>query len=372
MAVQNKHIYLTFNSIKYMINKKSHNPLYRFLMESKFRWCRHLVLVFSIAIILTNHIYIIYEGQTEIINIYGVMAGYILVYLSILYLNLFLLIPRLLLKAKYIEYILLLLGIIFIFSLGEIGAEYYIHKSNDIPFGQYSFFSPERNKFIDLFSNYFIYTLYLLSVSVVAFYKYWINNVEKVERLKTEQLHSELDNLKSRISTTFLLNKLHIAAQLCRIYPSKSSRILLQLSRILRYQLYDCSRESVLLSSEIKFLNDYLDLEKICNDNLDFKIITPSTLPSCFIPPLLLISIVEKSLKQLSGRENSVWINLGFNIVGEELIFTCTDNREVIEIPEDYSTLYKRLELLQNVKYKLSATSDKEQKQHKVILQYER
>jgi LytS/YehU family sensor histidine kinase len=262
----------------------------------------------------------------------------------------------------------------FLLSLGDIYAEYCIYKCYDIPFGQYSFFSPGRNWFIDLFSNFFIFTLYLTSISVVAFYKNWIDNTEKVERLKTEQLHSELDNLKSRISTEFLSNKLHQAAKLCRTHPSKSSQILLQLSRVLRYQLYDCSRENVLLSSEIKFLNDYLDLEKTCNNNLDFKIITPETLPNCLIPPLLLLSIVEKSLKHLSGREDSIWINLEFSFVGKRLIFTCKDNREIIEMTErveDYLTLYKRLELLQSYKYELNTLSDKVQNQYKVIFQYE-
>lgn len=357
-----------------MSDCKQYNPLYHFLMESKFRWYRHLILVFSIGIILANHIYITYEGQTEYINVYGIMTGYMLVYLSVFYLNLYIFIPRLLLKNKYIEYGLILLGAMFFLSLGDVYAEYYIHKYYNILFGQYSFFSHGRNRFIDLFSNFFIFTLYLISISVVLFYRNWINNTEKVERLKTEQLHTELDNLKSRISTEFLLNKLHQAAKLCRIHPSKSSQILLQLSRVLRYQLYDCSRENVLLSSEIKFLNDYLDLEKNCNNKLDFKIITPETLPNCLIPPLLLISIVEKSLKHLFGREDSIWINLEFSFVGERLIFTCKDNRKMIETMEsleDYSTLHKRLKLLQSDKYELNTLSDKVQNQHKVTFQYE-
>jgi hypothetical protein len=162
-----------------MSKGKQNNPLYNFLMESKFRWCRHFMLVFSIGIILANHIYITYEGQTENVNMNGIMAGYLLVYLSALYLNLYLFIPRLLLKTKYIEYTLVLLGTMFVISLGDICAEYYIHKCYDIPFGQYSFFFLERSRFIDFFSNFFIFTLYLVSVSVVAFYKHWISNYRK-------------------------------------------------------------------------------------------------------------------------------------------------------------------------------------------------
>ena len=267
-----------------MINRELHNPLYSFLIKSKFRWLRHIVLIISVGIILANHLYITYEGQTENISIHWIMLLYILLSLTATYLNIYIFIPRLLLKGRYIKYALALLTTIFIFSLGDIWIEHYMHKYYGIPFGQYSFHHSERYQIIDFLSTFFTFLLYLFSVSVITFYKHWIIDVQKVEQLKTEQLHTELDNLKSRIGTEFLLDKLHKAAEYSKTNPPNASRILLQLSRVLRYQLYDCSREFVLLSSEMKFFNDYLNLEKICNPNLDFSIQHSQTIKNCFIP----------------------------------------------------------------------------------------
>jgi len=302
------------------------------------------------------------------------MLLYILLSLTATYLNIYIFIPRLLLKGRYIKYALALLTTIFIFSLGDIWIEHYMHKYYGIPFGQYSFHHSERYQIIDFLSTFFTFLLYLFSVSVITFYKHWIIDVQKVEQLKTEQLHTELDNLKSRIGTEFLLDKLHKAAEYSKTNPPNASRILLQLSRVLRYQLYDCSREFVLLSSEMKFFNDYLNLEKICNPNLDFSIQHSQTIKNCFIPPLLLISVVEESLKVLSYQEGNIAINIEFSVADNSLFFTYTDNRKGYKVSESlYSSMSisKRLELLQNKNYSLKVLPDKANIQYKLIFQYE-
>lgn len=347
-----------------MYRKELHSSLYSFIMEVKFRWYRNILLIFSIGIILANHIFVTYEGHTGNMNAYWIMTLYMSIYLSVLYLNLYSLIPRLLLKGKYAEYALILLGTMFVLSLGDICAEYHINQYKNISFYRYFFFSPERNRIIDLLSNSFVFTLYIVSVSVVDFYRHWLTNAEEIERLKTKQLYSELDNLKSWINTGFFSDKLHTAAGFCMTYPVKSSRILLQLSRVLRYQLYDCNREYVLLKSDIKFLYDYLDLEKMCNDNLDFKIVVSEILPNCFIPSMLLKSIVDESLKYLPAR-----IDLELNITNDSLVFTCLDNRRIGAM-SGYSAISKRMDLLPSKNYTLNYGWDKKSNQYEIVFQY--
>lgn len=319
-----------------MISKEIHNPLYRFLTEPKFRVFRHLVLIISVWIILANHIYITYEGQTDSISVHGIMGVYMLVYLSVVYLNLYLLIPKLLLKSQYIQYGLILLSMAFLLSVGDICAEAYVHKYYRIPFGQYSFYAPERSHILEFVSGIFIFTIYLISITLTVLYKHWLLTMQKVERLKTEQLQTELDSFKTRISSDFLFSKLRKAAEFCKTSPSKSSKVLLQLSRILRYQLYDCSRETVLLSSEIKFLNDYLNLEKLCNDRFDFEINCPQKTTVLFVPPLLFMSLIEDALKQLSEQEDDIRLNIDFNLMNNVLTFSCTDSRNMSAVVSQY------------------------------------
>ena len=337
-----------------MIDKELHNPLYRFLIEPKFKGLRYILLIASIGIIIANHLYITYEGNAGSVNIHWIIGLYMITFLTVICLNGSLLIPKLLLKGRNIEYILILLGIMLVFSLGDIYVEYQVHKHYDIPFGKYSFYHNEHCQIVDFLSTFFMFTLYLFSISVIVFYKYWMIDVQRVEQLKTEQLHSELDNLKSRIGTEFLLSKLHKAAEYSKTNPLNASRILLQLSRVLRYQLYDCSKGSVLLSSEIKFFNDRLNLEKICNPNFDYKIDYPKALPNGFIPPLLLNSIVEESLKTLYKQEGGIWLSVSFKVVDNTLIFTYSDNRRKYKNDiNDYTAVSKQLELLQNHEYSL-------------------
>lgn len=357
-----------------MQRQEIYNPLYRLLIDPKFRLGRHTVFIFSLGIIFVNHVYLTYEGQTDSINILAIAIGYILFILSIMYLNIYWLIPKLLLKGGYCQYIIVLLFVICFILIGDIYTEYYVHRYYQIPFGQFSFFSEERYKFLDLLSNFFIFTLYFVSITSVVFYKHWLLSTQKLEQLKARQLRTDLNKLKNRISAEFLLDKLGKVAEFCKTAPLKVSTALLLLSRVLRYQLYDCGRESVLLSSEIKFLNDYLKLEEVCNSNFRFKISYPITQVNLFVPPLLLISFIEEALSCLSQQNEDTWIDITFIVVNDHLTFVCSDNRTINSKEENevkYSTILERLKLLNTKEYNLAVESDENMDIYRLIFKYQ-
>lgn len=352
-----------------------HNPLYNLLVEHKFRWLRHVILILSVVIIVLNYIYGTYKGNAETLNLYAISGIYMVVYLLVVYLNIYCAIPKLLLKKKYAEYILIFFGTSLFIPIGHISADYLIHAYYKIPYGSFSIFPEERNPFfIYLLYNVLSTLFYLTSVSSIVLYKYWMLNIIKVERLKAEQFNSELNNLKNRVSPDFLFDKLRKAGDYCFITPQYTSRILLQLGRILRYQLYDSSRKEVLLNSEIKYLNDYLGLEKLSNDKFDFKISQPRSTINCLIPPLLFISFVENSLKKLSGQDGHTRINIEFGITDSVLIFNITDNRNMTDIQDNIENkllIYNRLSLIEKDKYSLSSEKDKGSGQYKTVFQFE-
>lgn len=346
------------------------NPLFHFLINSKFRWCRHLVFIFSIGIILTNHIFLTYEGQTDFINIYAITISYIVVSLLIMYINLYLFIPHLLLRGRYLEYTLVLVAVLSLIISGNIYAEYKIHEYYQIHFGRYSIFSETQSKIISIVYSFVIFALYLISVAAIVFYKHWLLNSKKLDQLKAKQIQTDLDNFKNRISTTFLLDKLSKAAEQCSIKPTNVSRILLQLSQVLRYQLYDCNRENVLLSSEIKFIENYLTLEQICNDRLTFSVSRPKSLLNRFVPPLLFISFIEDALSVLAQQDGESSISIEFSISDDTLTFVCSDNRKG-SITKENLTISNRLELLQNKKYNMSSQFENATNQYKLVFQYQ-
>ncbi|WP_254500443.1 histidine kinase, partial [Salmonella enterica] len=79
-----------------------------------------------------------------------------------------------------------------------------------------------------------------------------------------------MDFLKSQVNPHFLFNMLNNSQVLIQTDPEKASEILLKLSDLLRYQLYDSSRQKVLLNADIRFLMHFLSLEKIRRDYFEF------------------------------------------------------------------------------------------------------
>ncbi len=358
-----------------MMNAKVdiHNPLYNFLVEPKFRWLRHLILILFIGLVVSDNTYRTYNGKVSSVSFYLILGVYMIAYLSVIYLNIYWSIPKLLLRKKYIQYVIILSATAGLLLFGINFIEYFVYSYKGIPFDQVGLFSEEQNPTIYLIYNYVLIIIYLTSISAVVFYKQWMLNVKKVEQLKAERFNSELSNLKNRISPDFLFDKLRRAAGYFLTNPQQASRILFQLSRVLRYQLYDSSRKEVLLNSEIKYLNDYLTLEKECNERFDFKITYPESARNYLIPSSLLILFVENSLKKLSEVNDNTWIHIDFSITGDILTFNVTDNRAMPENTKDKDSIrliYRQLELMQNKEYSLSSEPDRYLNQFKTVFQY--
>lgn len=350
-----------------------HNPLYIFLVDLKFRWLRHLILILFIGLVVSEDVYRVYGGKLSTLSLCKILGVYMTAYLSVIYLNIYWSIPKFLLKKKYVQYVLTLTGTSALLLFSKTLIEYFIHKINEIPFEQFLFLSETQNPTMHLVYNYILIIIYITSISSVVFYKQWMLNIKKVEQLKAEQFNTELNSLKNRISPDFLFDKLRHAAGYCLTNPLHASSILFQLSRVLRYQLYDSSREKVLLNSEIKYLNDYLTLEKECNGRFDFKITYPESVRNYLIPSSLLISFVENSLKKLPATHENTWIHINMSVIDDILTFSITDNRLISESTEnkdDLRLVCRQLELMQNKEYSLSSEPDKYLNQHKTVFQY--
>lgn len=332
------------------------NPLYRLLIEPEFRLFRYSILILLIGLVGVNHVFLVYAGSTAHINLFLVTGVCMFVYLLFIYINIHILIPGLLLAGKYLYYIFALIAITAAMTVSTIFFQYLTHLYYEIPFGRYSFFFSGSIPVLEFASDFLVTGLSLTGVSIPVLLKNWLLHTEKEETLKKEELYSRLDGLKERITPCFLFNALHKAGELAEMKSGKSSQILLRLSQLLRYQLYDCSRDIVLLRSEIKFLSNYLNLETCCNENLNYKITYPQLEKNYFIPPLLLIPFVESSLNTLRKQRGGTTIALKFEITDGWLIFICTDNRDDITGNRFSREVPKRLKTLNSEDYVLAVS----------------
>ncbi|WP_080905780.1 sensor histidine kinase [Parabacteroides sp. Marseille-P3160] len=126
----------------------------------------------------------------------------------------------------------------------------------------------------------------------------WYDAEASRKELERNRTQAELQNLKSQLNPHFLFNTLNNIYSLIAFSPEKAQEAVHDLSRLLRYVLYDSSQPTVLLSKEVNFLQDYIELMRIrlpepVQVETDFRISSPSIQ----VPPLLFISLIENAFK---------------------------------------------------------------------------
>ncbi|MFR9651361.1 MAG: sensor histidine kinase [Rikenellaceae bacterium] len=160
-------------------------------------------------------------------------------------------------------------------------------------------------------------TNYILMVGLVTAIKVVkrLQQSEDALRLaESAKIEAELANLRSQINPHFLLNTLNNIYSLTAIDVEKSQSAIKELSRLLQYVLYDNRSDRVLLTSEVKFLNSYIELMRLrlgSNTVLDieFKIDPKSETQ---IAPLLFISLIENAFKHGIKAGERSFIELKF------------------------------------------------------------
>ncbi len=135
------------------------------------------------------------------------------------------------------------------------------------------------------------------------------------------QLTTELENLKAQISPHFLFNTMNNFYGLAVSRSEKLPELMVRLSELLRYSLYETQHSTMPLAQEVKYLNDYIALEKIrLEDDLELTFeaeIDAGSEPR--IAPLLLVVFVENAFKHAKKVQNtaiSIFIRLQYRADG--------------------------------------------------------
>lgn len=228
------------------------------------------------------------------------------------------------------------------------------------------FFNPINNESalnIPLFS--FLTVLLLAASSSIKLFQKGMMDRQLIYELKQSKTYAELEQLKNQINPHFLFNMLNNANVLTKKDPEKASQVLMKLSDLLRYQLYDSARDKVLLTSDIHFLEDFLNLEKVRRDSFDFLISKEGDLSGVQIPPLLFISFVENAVKHNNDATKPSYVNLYFNVRNNELFFKCINSKPMLKSVSNtgglgLTNIKRRLELLFPATHSLNIEDDPE------------
>ena len=147
----------------------------------------------------------------------------------------------------------------------------------------------------------------------------------KAEAARQELGHSrtqaELQNLKSQLNPHFLFNTLNNIYSLIQIDTSRAQQAVHDLSRMLRYVLYDSSHPAVPLSAEIDFLRDYIELMRIrLPRHVRLFVSLPDEPSQTPVAPLLFISLVENAFKHGVSNEKPSYITIDIHEIGDQLV----------------------------------------------------
>lgn len=170
------------------------------------------------------------------------------------------------------------------------------------------------------FTNYEIYWNILFALlmngtngGIKLLYKSLIDE-EQMLRLKEENLRAEMVSLKYQINPHFFMNTLNNIHALIDIDREAAKSAVIDLSKMMRYVLYDSERETISLTHDLQFMKNYIELMRIrYSEEVTITIDYPHEMPDkVAIPPLLLIVFVENAFKHgvSSNQKSFIHISL--------------------------------------------------------------
>ena len=306
----------------------------------------------------TSSFLVLYFINTDI-NIFNNQAQFFTeffvsgtIYIIITYINLRLLLNRYFKTQLYFDYFriiffLIIGGGILLFFINNIIIRFEKSAVNiEIPQSR-------------IFFYVLVITLFVLISSFFHFIKEWIVMQDvtiRLEETEKEKILSELQALKAQINPHFLFNTLNNLYYLALEKSDNTPDMILKLSELMSYIIYDCKAEKVPLLKEIEFLQNYIELEKL-RLNETSTITTHFCTPSAelTIAPMILIPFMENAFKHGTSNRTDYCCNIDFGIdvdINGKLNFTTTNS--LLENKADISeksgigieNTRKRLELI--------------------------
>ena len=340
------------------LTSTSFNPVLNFIIARKYQWLRHvlfiavgLILAFKGDVPLPENYHISKEAASALLIMDGALFAVIL---SMLYLLIFFLIPRLLFRSKYLLFFLSSFLIVVVVYLALYLLEMLLLKP--------VFPTTTIYRFSDLTITDFIQRGLVIGVIMgcvigLQVFRKWVNDVQRINKLQQANLETELQQLKSQVNPHFLFNTLNNLLVLTKTDPEKATQVLLGLSDLLRYQLYDSAKEKILLSKDIDFIHNLLALEKIRKDDFSYDIQTEGKTGGILLPPFLFIPFVENAIKHGASTVGHSYLKLHFRITYKMLSFESENSRPAIRnnLPGGIGlkNIKRRLELLYPNNYTL-------------------
>jgi sensor histidine kinase YesM len=259
--------------------------------------------------------------SAELINVFF--------YAVIVYYNFLYLIPNYLTEKKFLVYGGLLIVFAVILTPIKILVLYFLFSN--YPEAQFLLIHDQAYFFL---SNFVVAG----SSTIVKIISDWARHQRERKDLQTQTMQSELRFLKSQINPHFLFNTLNNLYALTLKKSDKAPEIVIKLSEMMRYMLYDCNEKRVLLSKEVQYIRNYLDLEQLRQGKkVDIDLAVEGNIQDQKIAPLMFIPFLENSFKHgLSNVITHGYVKILVRVEENELTFFIENSKpERLPLPEN-------------------------------------
>ncbi len=151
---------------------------------------------------------------------------------------------------------------------------------------------------------------------------------KRLVALEKENLEQQLEYLKYQINPHFFMNTLNNIHALVDIDPELAKSTILELSKMMRFVLYEGDKKGVPLSREFDFIRHYVTLMKLrYTDKVEISVDLPIEVPDRQLPPLMLITFIENAFKHGISYQHDSFIDVKVRIEGQKLWFTCRNSK---------------------------------------------
>jgi two-component system LytT family sensor kinase len=337
-----------------MLNR---NLVFRLMQFVQKPWFLHVVfwiLVFALMLL---------SGKNDGITVMEIVRMLISLtfYLLVVYINLGYLVPKFLNQKNFMTYVLLLLAMVAVFTPIKVLLLYITHDEVD------------PREFLVMNQHTIFLLLFVVAggSTVIKIISDWQRHQRDRKELETQRMQSEIKFLKSQINPHFLFNTLNSLYALTLKKSDKAPEIVIKLSEMMRYMLYESNERRVPLQKEVNYIQNYLALEALRQSGqADIVFNVEGQITDQTIAPLIFIPFLENSFKHgLNHQISEGYVHVTMKVLDNKLLLRIVNSKPAqAPLPTEKNSggiglanVERRLNLLYPTQYKLDIEdNDKE------------
>ncbi|HTF18129.1 MAG TPA: histidine kinase [Chryseolinea sp.] len=289
------------------------NPFWRYKLDHVLFWTVTVLFHMYTRWALIDHL-----GTSpfvmEVIVRNGLLAG-------LIYLNLYVLIPRFAKTGRWFTYGTLLIGAMLFYTLLKDVHDSFLTSTTSIE---------TNSRFLNqTFYNISIAVFYVAFSVALELSREWSRQRDLLRQIAFDQVDAELAYLKAQINPHFLFNSINTIYFQIDKENRTAREMLAAFSDMLRYQLYECNGSRIAIEKEVAYLRNYVDLQRMRKDgNYSIKFSADPNVTGFQIAPLLLMPFVENAFKHVSHAQDANKIEIALSYASPKFQLLVYNTRE--------------------------------------------